>query len=180
MNEQFKQIIDDDITKCEEEINGGDKQSRGKLHGILISKYCNIIDGFEDGLHSLFYDESGTYRKENLERMKEKLLLFKAMEYKNIYAENETGIVVNNTNQLTANINITFPEAKEKIENMSALSEAEIEEILEKLTELENIVNSIDRKTKKWEKAKGIINWIATKGVDVAMTVIPLLMKLGE
>ena len=63
---------------------------------------------------------------------------------------------------------------------MSALSEAEIEEILEKLTELENIVNSIDRKTKMWEKAKGIINWIATKGVDVAMTVIPLLMKLGE
>ncbi len=180
MNEQFKQIIDDDITKCEEEIKGGDKQSRGRLHGILISKYCNIIDGFEAGLHSLFYDESGTYRKENLERMKEKLLLFKAMEYKNVYAENETGIVVNNTNQLTANINITFPETKEKIENMSALSEAEIEEILEKLTELENIVNSTDRKTKKWEKAKGIINWIATKGVDVAMTVIPLLMKLGE
>ena len=41
-------------------------------------------------------------------------------------------------------------------------------------------INSTDRKTKKWDKAKGIINWIATKGVDVAMTVIPLLMKLGE
>ena len=72
-----------------------------------------------------------------------------------------------------------FSEVRNKIEEMGSLTDSEIDEILSKIDELENIVNSSDRKTKKWDKAKGIINWVATKGVDVALTVIPLLMKIG-
>lgn len=180
MTEEFKRIIDEDIEACNTELKSGNKQSRNVLHTRLISKYGNIIDGFKDNLKSLFYDDSGSYVQQNIETIRQKLILFKEMEYKNVYSENESGIVVNNTNQMTANINITFAEVKHKIENMTALSDPEIEEILEKLNELESIVNSKERKTKKWEKAKGIINWIATKGVDVAMTVIPLLMKVGS
>ena len=179
MTEEFKKIIDEDIDFCIAELQNGNKQSRYTFHQRLISKYGNIIDGFKDELRSLFYDESGSYARENIETMRQKLVLFKAMDYKNVYAEGDSGITVNNTNQMTATVNITFPEAKQKIEGMSALSDPEIEEILEKLNELESIVNSKERKTKKWENAKGIINWIATKGVDVAMTVIPLLMKIG-
>ncbi|MBQ7288182.1 MAG: hypothetical protein IJW78_00465 [Clostridia bacterium] len=181
MTEEFKIIIDDDIKKCEDEIINGNKQSRGKLHGILVSKYCSIIDGFEDGLHSLFYDNDGTYRKENLERMKEKLLLFKAMDYKNSYAKDEnTGITVNNTNQFSATLNISFAEAKKQVEAMTSLRDEEIDEIHSKIDELEKIVASSDRKTKKWDKAKEIIKWIADKGIDVGLTLLPLVLKLGE
>ncbi len=180
MTEEFKRIIDEDIEMCEKFKDEEYWSNIANFHTLLRSKYAQIIDGFEKGLYNTSYDSHHTAKKANIETMRQKLVLFKAMEYKNVYSENESGIVVNNTNQMTANINITFPEAKEKIENMSALSEIEIEEILEKLNELEDIVNSTERKTKKWEKAKGIINWIATKGVDVAMTVIPLLMKIGE
>ena len=180
MTEEFKRIIEEDIEVCETELKSGNKQSRNVLHTRLISKYGKIIDGFQEGLLSLFYDDSGSYVQQNIETIRQKLILFKAMDYQNVYAESDSGITVNNTNQMTANINITFSEAKANVENMSALSNAEIEEIVEKINELENIVNSTERKTKKWDKAKGIINWIATKGVDVAMTIIPLLMKLGE
>lgn len=179
MTEDFKKIIDEDIAKCEEEITRGNKESRGTLHGVLISKYTKIIDGFAVGLHNLFYDNDGSYRTDNLRRIKEKLILFKAMGYKNVYAVSENGITVNNNNQLTATINLTFNEAKEKIENMTSLKDSEIEEIHEKIDELEKIINSSERKTKKWDKAKGIINWLANKGVDVAMTIIPLLLKIG-
>ena len=60
---------------------------------------------------------------------------------------------------------------------MTALTDSEVEEILEKVNELEKIVESKDRKTKKWENAKGIIKWIADKGVDVGITLLLLLLK---
>lgn len=57
-----------------------------ELHGTLLSKYARIIDGFSDNLHSLFYDEHGKYVKQNLETMRQKLVLFQAMEYRNNYS----------------------------------------------------------------------------------------------
>lgn len=63
---------------------------------------------------------------------------------------------------------------------MSSLREDEIEEITSKIDEIERIVNSKDRKTKKWEKAKEIIKWIAEKGVDVGITLLPLLLQIGN
>ena len=43
MTENFKKIIDEDIAKCEEEITRGNKESRGTLHGVLISKRISTI-----------------------------------------------------------------------------------------------------------------------------------------
>lgn len=31
---------------------------------------------------------------------------------------------------------------------------------------------------KKWENAKGIVKWIADKGVDVGIALLPLLMQI--
>ena len=181
INEEFKRIIDEDISKCEKEVKSGDKRSRGKLHGILVSKFSTIIDGFDCGLRNLFYDDSGEYCKENLERMKEKLLLFKAMDYKNDYIKDEKmGITLNNMNQFSAIINISFEDTKRKIENMTSLTDSEIDEIHNKIDELEKIIISSERKTKKWDQAKDIIKWVADKGIDVGLTLLPLILKLGE
>ena len=61
---------------------------------------------------------------------------------------------------------------------IAPLTEVEIEEILNKINELEQIVKSVERKSKKWDNAKGIIKWIADKGVDVGISVIPLLLQI--
>ena len=75
-------------------------------------------------------------------------------------------------------INISFNDVRREIENMSALPDTEIEEILHKIDELEKIVKSSDRKSKKWENAKGVIKWIADKGVDVGIALLPLLLQI--
>jgi len=180
ITKEFKEYIDEDIEKCENEINKSNKTDMRNLHTTLISKYRSIIDGFGKDLKSLIYDESGSYVKLNLETMKQKLLLFKSMNYENIYRQSNTDVVFNNTNQVTNSIKITFSEVREKIENMSALQEKEILEILEKVNELERIIESSERKTKKWEKAKDIIKWVADKGVDVGISLLPLILKIGE
>ena len=181
ITEEFKAIIDEDIDKCNFELSRGNKESRGTLHNTLVSKYGKIIDGFKDDLRSLFYDSDGTYCTKNLETMKQKLILFKAMGYTNQFAENavERGVTINNTNQVDVTINISFSEARSKVENMTSLNEDEIQEILKKIDELEKIVNSSERKTKKWDNAKEIIKWIAEKGIDVGLTLLPLILKLG-
>lgn len=182
ITDEFKAIIDEDIGKCDYEIKNGNKQSRGVLHNTLVSKYGKIINGFKDDLKSLSYDDSGAYRIQNLETMRQKLVLFKAMGYENKYSEKtcDSSLTINNTNQMDVNMTITFPEARVKIENMTSLHEAEIQEILKKIDELEKIANSSDRKTKKWDNAKGIIKWVAEKGVDVAKIILPLLLKTAE
>ena len=36
-----------------------------------------------------------------------------------------------------------------------------------------------DSKSKKWSKAKEIIKWIADKGVDVGIALLPLVLQIG-
>lgn len=178
ITDDFKSIIDEDISQCEYELKSGNKQSREDLHMILISKYGKIVDGFQDGLCGLWFDDDGTDCKSDLEIMRQKLLLFKAMEYKNPYSENSSGITFNNINQLSATFNISFTEAKKQIENMTSLTDSEIVEIHTKIDELEKIIISSERKTRKWDKVKEIIKWVADKGVDVALTLLPLILNL--
>lgn len=181
ITEEFKAIIDEDIEKCNSELSRGNTESRYTLHNTLVSKYGKIIDGFKDELRSLFYDNDGIKCAENLDTMKQKLVLFKAMGYKNLFAEAaDREITINNANHMDVSVNVSFSEVRAKVENMTSLNEDEIQETLKKVDELEKIVNSGDRKTKKWEKSKEIIKWIAEKGIDVGLTLLPLLLKFGE
>ena len=63
---------------------------------------------------------------------------------------------------------------------MGALSQDEVDEILSKLSELEEIINSNDRKNQKWNRAKSIIKWVADKGVDVGIAILPLLLQIDK
>lgn len=187
VTEEFKSIVDKDINRCKYEICYGNKTSRDKLFYALISKYKNIIDGFDFGLNNLFYDTEGESVEENISMLSEKLELFKSMGYQNFnkkeVEEKTSPISVNNyNNNQNDNSNqnyfsLSFTNIRNKIENMSSLPDAEIEEILSKIGELETILESTERKSKKWEKGKDILKWFADKGVDVAISVLPLFLN---
>ena len=102
------------------------------------------------------------------------------MDYMNVYSQEASGITINNsnTNSNSIEMNISFEKAREVVENMTALPENEVEEALSKIQELENIVKSGDRKTKKWENAKSIIKWVADKGIDVGKVLLPLVLQI--
>ena len=66
---------------------------------------------------------------------------------------------------------------KLKAESITSVSDKEIDEIIEKINEIESICKSNERKTKKWEKVKKIIIWLMDKGVDVAIQLIPSIIN---
>lgn len=90
-------------------------------------------------------------------------------------------ITINNTNnnENHNSIDMSFNMARETINSMTALTNEEIEEIQKRINELEEIVSSKDSKSKKWSKAKEVIKWVADKGVDVGIALLPLVLKIS-
>lgn len=121
------EIIDNDINICEQVIQGSNKYELREVHSRMISKYSNIIDGFADNLQNPFYDEDGKVKKQNMETMRQKLVLFKAMGYTNIFSKelNVPQVSVNNVNQNTISNNISFEQVRNDVEDMTMLREEE-------------------------------------------------------
>ena len=67
---------------------------------------------------------------------------------------------------------------REKIEDMTLLTNEETKEILAKISEIEEVVKSNDKKKTKWEKVKPVLVWLADKSCDVGIALLPLLLKI--
>ena len=148
-----------------------------------MNQMVKLSDGLYDYIQAYaFYDDvSGESLFHNLKQVYNKMLSFKALGYpslKETVPQSVPMVQITNTNKNKVDVNISFSDVRKEIENMSALPDAEIEEILYKINELEKIVKSSDRKSKKWENAKGIVKWIADKGVDVGIALLPLLLQI--
>lgn len=89
----------------------------------------------------------------------------------------KTILTINNTN--TLNVEVNFEQARAKVNNLTNMQQSEIDEILEKINQLEKIIKSTDKKEKKWENSKNIMKWIADKGVDVGIALLPLLLQIN-
>lgn len=202
VTEEFKQMIDEDIKNLKDSLSDISntrtlEYSKLELYKDLTAKYHPYLPGFGDGLYNYlrnagFYENvEGESLRHNLSQVYNKLLTFKATGYPSLISmqEQQNNRVVlnanytsqNTNNNSNENINTTcnsFDQVRKKIENMSSLPDADIEEILHRINELEQIIQSSDRKSKKWENAKGIINWIADKGVDVGISMLPLLLQI--
>ncbi len=182
-NIDFIKMVDEDIIRCDVVITT--RQGVMDLLNELMGKYSKVSNNFPNiEMNSLLFKMHPNVPMENIRTIQGFLKAYRlnnCEDYKfDESVHNGINVITNisNNNENTINLQ-NFSEVRNKIEEMGSLTDSEIDEILSKIDELENIVNSSDRKTKKWDKAKGIINWIATKGVDVALTVIPLLMKIG-
>lgn len=184
MTKELKEIVLADILECEKYLNSNSAVEADKFVDKIESKYSGIIDNISAGLvvdYDSNYNLNWEGIKTNLTILKEKMEVFVAMGCKNLFEkENHTSVQINNNNSNSnvIDINISFEQARKNIENMTALPDSEMEEILTKVDELEKIVQSKDRKTKKWDNAKEIIKWIADKGVDVEIALLPLLLQI--
>jgi predicted nucleotidyltransferase len=75
-------------------------------------------------------------------------------------------------------VNVNFAQIRQEVKNMPSVLPEEQEEILDKIDKLEKIVHSKDSKEKKWDQTKAIIKWMADKGVDVGIAILPLLLQI--
>ena len=80
-------------------------------------------------------------------------------------------------NNNTIDITTLFEKTKREIENNGSLTEEEIEEIIDKINEIELISQEEISRPKKWGKFKSVINWMTTKGVDIGVKIYPLIMS---
>ena len=70
-----------------------------------------------------------------------------------------------------------FKNVRNDIENNALLQEDEVNEIIEKINEIENISKEDISRDKKWNKLKSIVNWLTNKGVDIAIKIYPLIIS---
>lgn len=87
-----------------------------------------------------------------------------------------------NKNTISNNISNTiaiksYKEVRDEIENNTYLDDKSKEELLEKLNEVEELENSKENKSKKWDIGKKILGFILDKGADVAISYIPLIIQ---
>ena len=188
-NHKQRKAIRDDILKIEEALNSEKEKQIQAIHLFIDGKYGAYVPQWDKGVCGYVLNFGFNYECLDLPSLIHNLTLMKAKlegfamgfekSTKQTYSpSNNVNVNVTNTNEV--NLSISFAEARQKIEDMTSLTEPETEEILAKITELEEVINSKDKKKSKWEKVKSVLIWLADKSFDVGMALLPLLLKIQE
>lgn len=91
-------------------------------------------------------------------------------------------VVINNNPSISAtasanatvDISIVFENAVRQVED-ACLPDAQEKEVLAKIQELKDIMESKETKSKRWAKIKDAFKWVAEQGIQVASIIVPLL-----
>lgn len=124
-----------------------------------------------------FLENSPTSIGENLDMMKAKLEAYK-FQMNAVHTETPTQQINVTTN---VNVSITFEEVRSKIEDMTALSRGQTDEILEKINELEETQKRnlpVKPSGKKLSLSSHLL-WIKAADVAIAILSLVMQMKLG-
>lgn len=181
--------ISQDIQEIKNVLAEGNVDKIRELHRKIDGKYQNIIPNFGKSMYGydeklgFVYDIIGEESiKENLSMMENKLDGLKlgfADSYTtkhNVHHSSDVNVLVNNN----INISISFEAVREQIEEMTSLTDDDTKEILDQIRKIEEIIKSEDKKKTKWEKLKPILHWVADKSFDVAIKLLPLILKINE
>ena len=90
------------------------------------------------------------------------------------------------SNNVDVSVNITievmFENVRKDIEDNldGVMKDGDYQDLLSKISELEDIQKTEPKRGKKWTKTKGIFDWLTGQGVDVFVKVAPLIMKMME
>ena len=185
LQKEFLDMIEEDIRRIDDAIANGTDTSRWELFRELDGKYQVCIDHFYEGmwlsvpnkniLHFPDLKKYPDYVIDNLKMAKSKLAVFRFQGNAVALPEIPATQVNVTTN---VNVNITFEQVRSKIEDMTSLTDEQTKEALDKVSEIESVVNGKGSKKAKWEKIKPILTWLADKSFDLAMTILPLLLKM--
>lgn len=176
--EELKSIIDN--------FDNTGTSTLNTLYESLVAKYSKIVPNFSDNIEGyrksdgFFFPVERVSLKKNIKNIYEKMMVCVRLNFINIKFGDVSDIPffqINNNNQNTMEVNLTFEQLRDRVENITSVNDEEIDEILDKINEIEEICKSNDRKTKKWEKIKKILAWIMDKGIDVAIQIIPTVIN---
>lgn len=182
---EFQTMVIEDIKRIEKEIEKGTNESRWQLFRELDGKYQACIKDFYRGMWGatssgdrLFFPqlhEKPNYVLDNLKMVKSKLETFR-FGANATYAEQMPSTQVNVHNNI--GVNVTFEQVYNEIEEMTSLTDEQTREVLDKLSEIKEIVESSGTRKSKWERIKPTLKWLADKSCDVGIALLPLILKI--
>ena len=185
-DQEREKAIKADKKRIDEALASDDEETLKETHMYIHAKYSAYIPDWKEGFRGYVVNRgfqleiSKAVVIHNLRVMKAKLdgyaVGFEKPSNKSYVPSNSVNVNVSNTNEV--NLSVTFESVKQQIEDMTALTDKETEEILAKIAELEGIISSKDKKKTKWEKAKSILVWLADRSFDVGMAILPLLLQV--
>lgn len=175
-----------DIEKIDSVSRGTHLTELQAIHRYLDGKYQACIVDWGQSMYCYYKEFGFDYTSLDADSLVDNLILMKAkleaftMGWNEIKepvtpsSSSDVNVTVNNN----LNINITFEEVRNQIEEMTSLTEEQTEDILKKVDEIESVIKENSSKKSKWEKIKSVLVWLADKSFDVAMTILPLLLKV--
>lgn len=90
-------------------------------------------------------------------------------------------VVVNNmataTNNVNIDISVEIENAIKQVED-ACLPDAQEKEVLAKIQELKDIMESKESKGKRWARAKEIMKWVVEQGITAAGIIVPVLSEV--
>lgn len=182
--EEFKEMVSSDIKRIAQSAKHPHSEKLKlprELDGryqACITGWCKGLWGADNAATQIYYgsiENSPDSIQENLDMMKAKLETFR-FQMNMVQVSEVPSTQVNVTTNV--NVNLTFDQVREKIEDMTALSREQTDEILEKINELEEISREKSSRKTKWEKVKPIIAFALDKGADVAIAILSLVMQM--
>lgn len=163
---EFCDMIKADIQEIDDCLKAGDSTAQWELFRRVDGRYQACIKNWYYGM-AYANSDCTNLRVANLmtrpNMVTQNLILAKAKletyQYKmNAVSPAEPTTQVNVTNTNTIGLNLTFDEAREDVKNMTSLTDADTDEILKRLEELEKVVNSGESKNPSGKKQSPFSN----------------------
>lgn len=190
MNEvpkEFLEMVENDIARIDQAVkqNNGAvcwdlfREIDGRYQSCIMNWYNSMWGASRDGSFIVYGDLKGISWEiiENLKYAKAKLETYRfQMNAVAVPQLPQTNISVTNTNQV--HIGITFEEARQRIDDMTALNTDQANELKGTINELEAISEEQSSRRAKWEKVKPIIAGVLKFGADAALIVLQAVLQM--
>jgi len=178
-------LIEEFIQRCNDVIESKNEEAAGKLRPKIIVAFGNDIQEISSGLTDPWYvDSDPLFDICMLKQKLRSLLADKKGEKERLDMELEIAkrkqpvlsVSANASTQVDININIT--QVIESVQHIpeESLSVTDKETLLNYLGSLE-VAQASKEKGKVWEKSKEVLTFLADKGADAAIAVLPYLVK---
>lgn len=188
-DQEREKAVKADKKRIDQALSSNDEATLRATHMDIDGKYGAYIPDWGKSMYAYGEDLGFNYEWldknsliHNLTLMKSRIegysLGFERQSNHTYASNNNVNVSVSNNNEI--NISISFEEVRKQIEDMTSLTETQTQEALDKVSEIESVVQGDGGKKSKWEKIKPILTWLADKSFDVAMTILPLLLKVQE
>ena len=175
------QMIDNYIQNLTKSIDSNDIAAAKDLQDEIIAVYSNELEEIRTGLdnYSLGMSRSvdflGDAKKLRAKLQNYRINLLSGL-YDKFQSDNNLINVTQNVHQnVQNNISISLEQTVSDINSLpqESLSDEDKEILCGKLASL----SAEKSKESKWEKAQGVLKWIAEKGFDVAKIVLPYILQ---